>query len=66
MEEYRTMKRHAETLKGKYSKDIKNINRNKKVQDMFKEVITQYITQANAKRMKKFRKWSEMELKAFK
>ena len=64
-EECRMMKRHADTLKSKYSKDIKNINRDKQVQAMFKEVMTQYTEQANAKRKKKFRKRSEKELKAF-
>ncbi len=64
-EECRTMKRHADTLKSKYSKDIKNINRDKQIQTMFKEVMTQYTEQANAKRKKKYRKKSEQELKAF-
>jgi len=48
-EKCRIMKRHVETLKEKYSKDIKNINRNKQAQAIFKEVMTQYIEQANAK-----------------
>jgi len=52
-EECCSMKRHAETIKGKYSKEIKNINRDKQVQAMFKEVMNQYTKQANVRPSKR-------------
>jgi len=66
MEHRHTMKHQADTLKSKYSKGIKNINHDKQVQEMFKEMMTQYTEQANTKYKKKFCKRSEKELKAFK
>jgi len=40
--ECRTIKCHADMLKGKYFKGAKNINHNKQFQAMFKEIMTRY------------------------
>ena len=41
---------HSTTFKEKYSKEFKNMNREKEVQTMFDEVMTQNMEQAKKKR----------------
>ena len=63
-EECRTMQRHTNTLEERYKRDIKNINRDEKVQTMFKEVMAQYMDTCNKKK-KSSRKKTEAELRNF-